>query len=66
MRQASLAEFNAHNYNSVRHVVQADKDKWNGSQIYKLTADEGHHLIGLSGKDLFTELASKNNYVLFK
>ncbi|WEZ22043.1 BppU family phage baseplate upper protein [Bacillus subtilis] len=65
VQQASLAEFNAHNYNSVRHVVQADKDKWNGSQIYKLTADEGHHLIGLSGKDLFTELASKKTTTFY-
>lgn len=65
VQQASLAEFNAHNYNSVRHVVQADKDKWNGSQIYKLTADEGHHLIGLSGKDLFTELTSKKTTTFY-
>lgn len=29
VQQASLADFNAHNYNSVRHVTQADKDRWN-------------------------------------
>lgn len=65
VQQASLAEFNAHNYNSVRHVVQADKDKWNGSQIYKLTADEGHHLIGLAGKDFFTELSPKKTTTFY-
>lgn len=41
VQQASLADFNAHNFNSVRHVVQADKDKWNGAQLFKLTQDSG-------------------------
>ncbi|WP_332606878.1 phage baseplate upper protein [Bacillus spizizenii] len=65
VQQASLAEFNAHNYNSVRHVVQADKDKWNGSQIYKLTSDDGLHLHGMSGKDLFTELTTKRTTTFY-
>ncbi|MDK2600677.1 hypothetical protein QO179_24595 [Bacillus stercoris] len=29
VEQASQSEFIAHNYNSIRHVVQSDKDKWN-------------------------------------
>lgn len=65
VQQASLADFNAHNYNSVRHVVQADKDKWNGSQIYKLTSDTGTQLYGLADKDLFTELATKKTTTFY-
>ncbi|MEC1709826.1 phage baseplate upper protein [Bacillus mojavensis] len=65
VQQASKQEFDAHNYNPIRHITQIERDKWNGSQIYKLTADEGHHLIGLSGKDLFTELASKKTTTFY-
>ncbi|WP_440614899.1 phage baseplate upper protein [Bacillus subtilis] len=65
VQQASLADFNAHNYNSVRHVVQADKDKWNGSQIYKITSDDGQHLLGMASKDLFTELATKRTTTFY-
>ncbi|MGN7307379.1 BppU family phage baseplate upper protein [Bacillus subtilis] len=65
VQQASKQEFDAHNYNPIRHITQLERDKWNGSQIYKLTADEGHHLIGLSGKDLFTELASKKTTTFY-
>ncbi|MCY8546809.1 BppU family phage baseplate upper protein [Bacillus vallismortis] len=65
VQQASKQEFDAHNYNPYRHITQNEREKWNGGQIYKFTADEGHHLIGLAGKDLFTELASKKTTTFY-
>ncbi|MCY9083722.1 BppU family phage baseplate upper protein [Bacillus inaquosorum] len=65
VQQASKTEFNTHNADSIRHVAQADKDKWNGSQIYKITSDDGQHLLGMASKDLFTELASKRTTTFY-
>ncbi|MCY8493779.1 phage baseplate upper protein [Bacillus inaquosorum] len=65
VQQASKTAFDTHNADSIRHVVQADKDKWNGSQIYKITSDTGTQLFGLADKDLFTELASKRTTTFY-
>lgn len=65
VQQASKIAFDTHNSDSVRHVVQADKDKWNGSQIYKITSDTGTQLYGLADKDLFTELALKRTTTFY-
>ncbi|WP_336804285.1 BppU family phage baseplate upper protein [Bacillus subtilis] len=60
VQQASLAEFNAHNYNSVRHVVQADKDKWNGAQLSKITADHGGVSIAANeGEDILQKIVDQ-------
>ncbi|ATO29023.1 hypothetical protein RA13_14255 [Bacillus atrophaeus] len=52
-KQASFSQFQAHDSNGIRHVSQADKDKWNGSQLYKITQDNGLAKY-LSGADFNT------------
>ncbi|WP_341484033.1 BppU family phage baseplate upper protein [Bacillus velezensis] len=41
IKQAPLDQFRAHDSNSIRHTSQVEKDKWNGSQLFKLTQDTG-------------------------
>ncbi len=41
VKQAPLDQFRAHDSNSIRHTSQVEKDKWNGSQLFKLTQDTG-------------------------
>ncbi|MCP6683010.1 BppU family phage baseplate upper protein [Bacillus nakamurai] len=41
VKQAPLDQFRAHDSNGIRHTSQAEKDKWNGSQLFKLTQDTG-------------------------
>ncbi|MCY8934331.1 pyocin knob domain-containing protein [Bacillus atrophaeus] len=52
-KQASFSQFQVHDSDSIRHVSQADKDKWNGSQLYKITQDNGLAKY-LSGADFNT------------
>ncbi|MED1819637.1 hypothetical protein P4V11_11985, partial [Bacillus subtilis] len=52
VQQASLAEFNAHNYNSIRHISQNERDKWNGGQLAKLTKDDGKRTQLADGADV--------------
>ncbi|AWM17809.1 phage baseplate upper protein [Bacillus inaquosorum] len=54
VQQASLAEFNAHNYNSIRHISQNERDKWNGGQLAKLTKDDGKRTQLADGADVLT------------
>jgi hypothetical protein len=41
VKQAPLDQFRAHDSDSIRHTSQVEKDKWNGSQLFKLTQDTG-------------------------
>ncbi|MEC3770713.1 BppU family phage baseplate upper protein [Bacillus velezensis] len=41
VKQAPLDQFRAHDSNGIRHTSQVEKDKWNGSQLFKLTQDTG-------------------------
>ncbi|MEK4631476.1 MULTISPECIES: BppU family phage baseplate upper protein [Bacillus] len=41
VKQAPLDQFRAHDTNGIRHISQAERDKWNDSQIAKLTKDDG-------------------------
>ncbi|MDQ8094278.1 BppU family phage baseplate upper protein [Bacillus amyloliquefaciens] len=41
VKQAPLDQFRAHDSNSIRHTSQIEKDKWNSSQLFKLTQDSG-------------------------
>lgn len=52
VQQASLAEFNAYNYNSIRHISQNERDKWNGGQLAKLTKDDGKRTQLADGADV--------------
>ncbi|WP_167376473.1 BppU family phage baseplate upper protein [Bacillus atrophaeus] len=61
----SQSKVDAHANKTDIHVKKEDKEKWNGSQIYKLTSDDGQHLLGMAGKDLFTELATKRTTTFY-
>ncbi|MED4559420.1 phage baseplate upper protein [Bacillus subtilis] len=54
VQQAPLTEFNAHNYNSIRHITQIERDKWNGGQLAKLTKDDGKRTQLADGADILT------------
>ncbi|MED3386523.1 BppU family phage baseplate upper protein [Bacillus subtilis] len=63
--EGAQKKVDAHANRTDIHLSKAEKDKWNGSQIHKLTADAGHHLVGLADKDLFTELATKRTTTFY-
>lgn len=50
---------NAHAGKADIHVTQSDKDKWNNSQLFKVTADNGQAKINLSETDDFHEIVPK-------
>lgn len=54
VQQAPLTEFNAHNYNAIRHITQIERDKWNGGQLAKLTKDDGKRTQLADGADILT------------
>lgn len=41
VRQADYYAFRQHDNNGERHTSKVEKDKWNGSQLFKLTQDTG-------------------------
>lgn len=41
VQQASKLDFDQHRLDNIRHVTQADRNKWNGAQLVKLTDDSG-------------------------
>ena len=53
MQQVAGA-LNAHLNDNVRHVTQADKDKWNAGQLFKMTLDDGRAQPLPEGTDLNT------------
>ncbi|MED4579009.1 BppU family phage baseplate upper protein [Bacillus atrophaeus] len=53
VKQASYSQFIAHDSNSVRHTSQAEKDKLNAAQLFKLTQDSGSAQY-LTGNDFNT------------
>ncbi|MCY9060990.1 BppU family phage baseplate upper protein [Bacillus inaquosorum] len=60
VQQASKTAFDTHNADSVRHVVQADKDKWNGAQLSKITADHGGVSIAANeGEDILQKIVDQ-------
>ncbi|MED0868701.1 hypothetical protein P4T23_06540 [Bacillus spizizenii] len=65
VQQASLSDFNQHKNDSILHVTQLDKDKWNGAQLYKFTGDTGAHKISLAGKDIYEELKFANTTTFY-
>ncbi|WP_420976314.1 terminase [Bacillus vallismortis] len=58
--EGAQTKVNAHAGNSDIHVTQSDKDKWNNSQIFKVTADNGQGKLYLSETDDFHEIVPKN------
>ncbi|WP_390859563.1 terminase [Bacillus cabrialesii] len=58
--EGAQAKVNAHAAKSDIHVTQSDKDQWNNSQLFKVTADNGQAKIYLSETDDFHEIVPKN------
>ncbi|MCY8051722.1 phage baseplate upper protein [Bacillus spizizenii] len=56
VKQADFYEFRAHNLNGERHVSKNDKDKWNASQLFKITADNGTQKINLTSGSFYDSL----------
>lgn len=66
VQQASLAEFRQHNFNQERHVSQAEKDKWNSAQLYKLTQDNGQLFYKSSSETTdFNEMTATGMYLIY-
>ncbi|MFJ7163440.1 hypothetical protein ACIQT5_16625 [Bacillus safensis] len=42
-----LEQFTRHKNDTKQHVTEAERQKWNDSQSYKITADNGTHLISI-------------------
>ncbi|MBO3796844.1 BppU family phage baseplate upper protein [Bacillus subtilis] len=60
VQQASLAEFNAHNYNAIRHISQNERDKWNGGQLTKITNDDGGVAFAVNeGEDMLQAIVNR-------
>ncbi|WP_412055476.1 terminase [Bacillus inaquosorum] len=58
--EGAQAKVNAHAAKSDIHVTQSDKDQWNNSQLFKVTADNGQAKIYLSETDDFHESVPQN------
>ncbi|TYS08374.1 terminase [Bacillus subtilis] len=57
--EGAQEKVNVHAGKSDIHVTQSDKDQWNNSQIFKVTADNGQAKIYLSETDDFHEIVPK-------
>lgn len=57
--EGAQEKVNVHEGKSDIHVTQAEKDKWNNSQLFKITADNGQAKIYLSETDDFHEIVPK-------
>ncbi|WP_412056237.1 terminase [Bacillus inaquosorum] len=58
--EGAQTKVNAHAAKSDIHVTQSDKDQWNNSQLFKVTADNGQAKIYLSETDDFHESVPQN------
>ncbi|WP_442893052.1 terminase [Bacillus sp. 0102A] len=58
--EGAQTKVNAHAANSDIHVTQSDRDKWNNSQLFNITADNGQGKLYLSETDDFHEIVPKN------
>ncbi|MFC8958232.1 pyocin knob domain-containing protein [Bacillus subtilis] len=61
-KQATKTEFDAHNYNQIRHISDAERTKWNAAQLSKLTQDNGL-MKYLSGVDFNTVIETGFYYM---
>ncbi|WP_369877695.1 terminase [Bacillus subtilis] len=58
--EGAQTKVNAHADISDIHVTQAEKDKWNNSQLFKITADNGQGKLYLSETDDFHKIVPQN------
>ncbi|MEG7356850.1 BppU family phage baseplate upper protein [Bacillus sp. 0209A] len=60
VQQAPLTEFNAHNYNPIRHITQIEREKWNGGQLTKITNDVGGVAFAVNeGEDMLQAIVNR-------
>lgn len=50
-RQATKDEFDLHHNDQTRHVTEDERNKWNGSQIFNITAENGQAKVYISSED---------------
>ncbi|WP_420482345.1 terminase [Bacillus subtilis] len=58
--EGAQTKVNAHADISDIHVTKAEKDKWNNSQLFKITADNGQGKLYLSETDDFHKIVPQN------
>ncbi|MGQ9009064.1 hypothetical protein ACTXHP_12755 [Bacillus stercoris] len=63
-KQATKTEFDTHNYNQIRHISDAERTKWNASQLSKISSDDGQPLFNIT-TDVHTELLNYPNFTYF-
>ncbi|WFA06580.1 hypothetical protein [Bacillus sp. HSf4] len=56
IQQAAKTEFDSHQNDSIRHITDLERDKWNNAQLIKITSDTGLHKIGLTSGSFFDAL----------
>ncbi|QKJ41699.1 BppU family phage baseplate upper protein [Bacillus altitudinis] len=65
-KDGAQAKVSAHESKTSIHVTESDKEKWNESQIYKITADDGKHLIAVpSGGSIFDAIKGKGTCTFY-
>ncbi|MCY9263418.1 hypothetical protein MOF20_09365 [Bacillus haynesii] len=52
-RQATKDEFDLHHKDQTRHVSEDERNKWNGSQLFNITGDNGQAKVYISAEDDF-------------
>ncbi|MCY8163110.1 hypothetical protein MOC52_10880 [Bacillus inaquosorum] len=54
-RQATKTEFDAHVNDTTAHISAAERTKWNGAQLFKITNDVGGVLVSIADTDDFLD-----------
>ncbi|MEC1866726.1 phage baseplate upper protein [Bacillus paralicheniformis] len=56
VKQATKAEFDTHSSDNNRHITTAERTKWNGGQLFKITGDDGQPLVYVNATDDLHEI----------
>ncbi|MCY9090957.1 phage baseplate upper protein [Bacillus mojavensis] len=54
VKQAAKTDFDTHVADNVRHISASERTKWNGSQLYRLTSNDGKQNLLADGTDLLS------------
>lgn len=66
IKQASKADFDTHVGDSKIHVTEAEKDKWNNGQLFRLTQNNGKPIYkGTSETTDYNEITDTGFYLIF-
>ncbi|QII47238.1 hypothetical protein G3M81_07520 [Bacillus paralicheniformis] len=55
-KQATKAEFDSHNSDHERHITASERSKWDGSQIFNITSENGQGKVYIGVADDFHEV----------